>query len=209
MPPPVVLTDAEPFLDALEADPADDDGWLVFSDWLEEHGVADLPGAIREAVDGPAWGRLRLDQFMALNRRDRRSAACDCLERILPLYEAYYPNNLGPRQLVADLRQGRTRSLDDFGASRWTDRDLLNRRPFVAARGVAAVIAFYTGGACLSTAFFNAPYPVVAARFGQDALQHNPQQPYPTVRAAVRDVEYRWQVARVLRYHFGLPPGHP
>jgi uncharacterized protein (TIGR02996 family) len=204
------MSDHDAFLVALEANPGDDFAWLVYADWLEEQGKA-LCGTVRRTVEERSWGRWRFDLFVSVDRRQRRLMACDCVERVLPLFEVRYPYNPTPRRLIEALKRHATgRRVDDarvalaascriaaLDASRDPDR-------FQAAFQVAAVayaLAENHAEACL-----NAASAAVAGLFGPGPHRTPPSELKPEWQAA-RDAEIRWQVARLLRYRFGLIGG--
>jgi uncharacterized protein (TIGR02996 family) len=201
-----VLTDALPFLDALESDPGDDSLWLVFSDWLEEHAVPRLPERVRDAVGSATWGRFRLEEFRALDVPSRRLVACDILERILPIFEARYPDEVGVRHYLDRLR-GPTQPSQHthFNSAQHTAYSDSLRDPnrFAAAFDVLGLIADTVSGRSYHGAILRAHRPVIVDRFGPEA-RYDPNRPYRPEWAVVREVEHRWQVARLLRYRFGL-----
>ena len=99
-----IVSDLDSFLNAIDADPTDDMLWRVFADWLEERGDP-ASGPIRQAVEQGDWDGCRDFLFLSLDRPRRLLADCDCVERVLPLFEAVYPEDPSPRRLLETLRR--------------------------------------------------------------------------------------------------------
>jgi uncharacterized protein (TIGR02996 family) len=192
---------------AIESNPTDDLVWLVFADLLEEWGEP-LSRVLRETLEDQTWSLCRCHLFLQLDGRQRRLLACDCVERVLPLFEISYPADARPRQLVEALRQAESgprveeASAAVSEAIRVAERDA-RRNP---ARFLAARKAVQSSGlidekpnlACLAAAETQ-----VVHRFGPEVLAAPLGKFRPEWREACH-AEFRWQVARLLRYRFGL-----
>jgi uncharacterized protein (TIGR02996 family) len=201
------MTDHDAFLAALESNPGDDFAWLVYADWLEEQGEA-LCSTVRRTIEERSWGRWRFDLFVSVDRRKRRLMACDCVERVLPLFEGRYPDNPTPRRLVEALRRHATgKRVDDArvalaaacrGAALDASRDPETFEVAFQVAAVAYALAENHAEACL-----NAASAAVAGSFGPEPHRTPPSEFKPEWQEA-RDAELRWQVARLLRYRFGF-----
>ncbi len=199
------MPDQETLLRAVECDPADDQAWIAYIDWLEEQGDP-ISKVLRKALDTGTWSRCRSELFRKLKPRDRQLLACDSVERVLPYYEREYPADHRPRQLVETLRQYATgrrvaaAKADAAAACETADADGRENPGRFLAPLRAAQAAFRIrenpNNACLGAAYVEA-----IGRFGAevDMAGSNQKAFKPEWRRAV-DTELRWQIARVLRY---------
>jgi uncharacterized protein (TIGR02996 family) len=199
------MSDQEMFLRAIESNPTDDLAWIAYADWLEERGDS-LYQTLRETLEAGTWIGCREELFRKLSPQSRRLLACDCVERVLPLFEARYPADARPRQLIETLRRYATgkrvataiaaivgaREVAALDAQREPERYLAALR----AAQMAELAAENPSLACLNAAFTQA-----IGRFGPDVLYAPFRDFLPAWRRAVDD-ECRWQVSRLLRYHF-------
>jgi uncharacterized protein (TIGR02996 family) len=217
------MTDHDAFLAALETNPGDDLAWLVYADWLEEQGEA-LADVLRKAIRTRRWELCQRRLFRALDRRRRRLLACDCLERVLPIFERRYPDDSRPRQLVETMRTYATGKR--VAAAKAALRDAARAAGIVeadsdqdpdqfSAAGYVAMIVNSTFTLNLAHAYTQAGYAIVIDRFGSaavvDLINHEIQgkSPHddPPESLVAKDAESRWQVARMLRYRFGCLGG--
>jgi uncharacterized protein (TIGR02996 family) len=204
------VTDHESFLTAIEAELADDALWLVFADWLEERGdPASEP--IREAVERGDWDGCRDSLFRSLDRPRRLLAECDCVERVLPLWEAKFPHDPSPRRLLAafrregpDARVKRTRAALDrscrFANRDWNGEGDEFEAALEAGRAVLD-LARFRRGACAA-----AVYAAVIGVCGSDNSESRTYRIRPD-RVAAQVAETRWQVARILRRRLEMAVG--
>jgi uncharacterized protein (TIGR02996 family) len=97
------VSDINSFLAAIEAEPTDDALWLVFADWLEEHGEPSASD-LRDNVEKRSWRFAHWSYSYKLDARSRQLLACDCLERALPCFERCYPNDRALRRFLEFTR---------------------------------------------------------------------------------------------------------
>lgn len=202
------MPDQDALLHAVESDPTDDCAWLAYADCLEQQGDPLFP-VLRKALHAGTWGQCRYELFRKLDSPTRRLLACDCVERVLPLFESRYPSDPRPRQLIETLRRYATGKRIEAA-----------KNAVAAACEVAAVDAKEDPGRFLaalraaqvayrvaedpSNACLNAAYVEAVGRFGPEVSFTGPNDTMfkPEWRHAVNG-ELRWQVARLLRYRFG------
>jgi uncharacterized protein (TIGR02996 family) len=204
------VSDQETILRAIESNPTDDSAWLAYADWLEEQGNP-LSSVLRETLRAGTWGRCREDLFQELERDTRRLLACDCAERLLPYYESRYPTDSRPRRLIETLRRYAT------GKRIAAAKAAVAEACTVAAKDARSdpdrfLVALHAAQMAYrvtempSNACLNAAYTLAVGRFGPDVVLSvigpNDIAFKPEWRSAV-DAEFRWQVARLLRYRFG------
>jgi uncharacterized protein (TIGR02996 family) len=207
------MTDHDAFLAALEANPADDFAWLAYADWLEEQGDA-LAGVLRGGIESRVWLRWhwRYDLMRPFGRRRRQLLACDCVERVLPLFEGRYPDDLRPRQFIEAIRCESTSP--QFVATRRALRHAYRAQNWNSAANEVARLAVANEVVQLITLIpynpthvcHGAPGATIFGLFGPDAHRALPSQSKPEWQA-VRDAEIRWQIARLLRYRIELFAG--
>lgn len=197
-------------LSDLESDPSDDAAWLSFAENLDSLG-SPLASILREALGGGGWSRCRHELFRRLDRRMRSGSACDCVERALPLFEDVDPDDLRPRVLIetqrryaSGVRLAKARSdVADVCKTLASEVSADPRRHLAALRAVQAAyqVAENPSLACLGAA-----YAMAIGRFGPEVHFTGPNSPdfKPEWRNAV-DLELRWQVARLLKYHLEIP----
>jgi len=202
------VSDQETLLHAIETDPTDDFAWFAYADWLEEQGEP-LSRILRETLDARTWSRCRYELFCKLDRHQRRRLACDCVERVLPLFESRYPGDPRPRQLIETLRRYATGKRVAAAKSAVAVACEIagvdaKEKPdsFLAAWCVAHVAYLVTENP--SNACLNAAYSQAVDRFGPEVHFTGPNDSKfkPEWRFAV-NAEFRWQIARLLRYRFG------
>src|SRR5262245_35718782 len=205
-----VVSDQEILLHAIESDPTNDSTWLAYADWLEEQGDP-LSRVLRETLEAGTWSLCRYELFRKLDRHQRRLLACDCVERLLPYYESRYPADSRPRQLIETLRRYATgkriaeakAAVGEACEAAATDAQRDPDRFLVALRAAQMTyrVAEMPSNACLTAAYTQAVGcfgpDVVLSTTGPDGGELKPEW-----RLLV-NAEFRWQVARLLRYRFG------
>ncbi len=78
-------------------------------DWLDETvWLAELDGLIVAEFDGPTSGKLAAGRARLVRRLpfEPRVFAADCAERVLPIFEAAYPDDPRLREAIAAARSG-------------------------------------------------------------------------------------------------------
>jgi uncharacterized protein (TIGR02996 family) len=204
------VSDQETLLLAVESNPTDDSAWLAYADWLEEQGDP-LSRVLRETLDAGTWSRCRHELFHKLDRHKRRLLACDCVERLLPYYENRYPADPRPRQLIETLRRyatGKRIAAAKTAVAEACEVAATNaqRDPGRFLVALRAAQMAYRVTEMPSNACLNAAYTQAVGCFGPDvvlsATGPNDSEFKPEWRSTV-NAEFRWQVARLLRYRFG------
>jgi len=202
----IVVSDLDSFLNTIEANLGDDALWLVFADWLEEQGDALAPSIRTGVASWVACRHLRGRIFRPLGRHWKRMGACDAVERVLPLFELRYPDETAPRRLLALAREPRigpaARAVQEEIASAWVgaERDVSRIYP----RFLAAWMAIHSARSLVDSpakTFGSAAFAAVVGQFGAK-VGSTPEGEYPPEWTNAFQLEYRWQVARLLRYHF-------
>jgi len=113
--------------------------WLGPAIWEVEH-----RGQMIEAWDKVVVGAARLVKRMETwNERTARLFACDCAERVLPLYEAEYPSDIRPRDAIriARLYAEGERTEQERAASRAAASDEAGNAAWDAAQAAAQAAA--------------------------------------------------------------------
>jgi hypothetical protein len=117
---------------------------------------------------------VRLLRKMHWDDRVARLFACDCAERVLPIYERDYPDDKRPRHVIEVARL--------FAEGKTSDRELDAARD--AARDAA-------GGAAWDAAWSAAWSAAWDAAWGAA---------WNAARAAACDKERKWQIGRLMKY---------
>ncbi|HJZ91140.1 MAG TPA: TIGR02996 domain-containing protein [Gemmataceae bacterium] len=201
------MSDHAALLAALEAAPDDDGAWLVYADYAEEHNFP-FAAALREAVARRAWCRCRDTLARSLSRRQRRLLACDCVERLLPLFESRYPDDRRPRELVEVLRQYATGKRVAAAraavarACRVATADTIRNADRFQIANAVAYIAYGAPERPTSTCR-GAALAAVAGAFGRQVF-HTPAAEFASEWSEALQAECRWQLARLLARRAGV-----
>jgi hypothetical protein len=194
------------FLDAIEAQPADDSLGQGLARLLEDRSGA-LGPPTRLATGDRFWSALRKEQLRLLDRRQLRQFECDCVERILPYFERAHPGEPAVRTLLKTARRhltGRKLQDDRQAVLDW----LSSHRPGPGIDLEAHEVAFEVArlatwvGQLPRISSLNCAYFAIAVAFGMEARRSPVSQMRPEW-LVVRDAEMRWQIARILRLRLG------
>jgi hypothetical protein len=140
------------------------------------------------SVEDRLWVATRMQ---VLSRRDRRLFACDCAERVLPIYEEQHPGDSRPREAIEVARR--------FARGKATQKEL---RVAGAAACAAARAAWAADWAAARAAYaaeavaYTTCAAAEAAAWAADAVAWAAR----VARAAARAVEREWQLERVKGY---------
>lgn len=218
--------DCAAFLQAIQADPADLTARLVYADWLDERSDADgeLIRLLCEVQasgyeDGRAWRRLLMltrgpaAELDRLCDRDQRRFACDCAERVLPLFEWEYPGDESPRRAVETVKwyMGGERSGQELyvatvaaqASARIARSDAIRSASFGhrdAAKDAACAAAVAAARPGSREARVAAR---TTARAAANAVFRAAEAPH---RMATQAVEMRWQLCRAVEYRLSFAP---
>ena len=144
-------------------------------------------------------------QIETWNDRTARLFACDCAERVLPIWYKAQPNDQRPWRAIETARrfvrgEATQEELDAAGAAAWdaawaAARDAAGAAARAAARAAAGAAAWAAARAAAGDAARAAAWAAAgdAARAAAGAA----------ARAAARDAERKWQRARLDWYLFG------
>lgn len=106
--------------------------------WLDETAYElEYDGEVLDGVDKVLGRKARLTRRLAWDERTKRLFACDCAERVLPLYERAVPGDARPREAIAVARR--------FANGAATREELAAAR--AAASAAASAAAWYAAGA--------------------------------------------------------------
>ena len=72
--------------------------------WAKEHNIASLSEAFAKLDRADWWLWLARAYGVDLDRPRLVTFAADCAERVLPIFEARYPEDLRPRQAIEAAR---------------------------------------------------------------------------------------------------------
>jgi len=186
--------------------------WRDYLGWLKRQRDP-LFSELWQATGRRSYAGLRYDLFRRLDRRQRRILACDCTERVLPIFERRYSQEQRPRQLLETMRKYATgRRVATAKAALEAVREHVAREALsegqdvnaagsLAAWSVAHAIFLLTEN--LSLACTKAAHAAVIALFGPPAY-HAAMRDFRPEWLDVLDAERRWQIARLLCYRFGF-----
>jgi uncharacterized protein (TIGR02996 family) len=204
------VDDRDQLLDAIESDPADDAFWLVLADWLEERGdplAAEIRDVIAAGLSNTPmnhWRKMHVGLCRTLPTRTTHGIACDCIERVLPMYEAEYPDDRAPRQFLEVFRLVKPgRRLDAARRAVNASFTVFNQKhPYrmsessVSRRFLDWLLYVENSP---GSAYYLFSHLMAQARFGPKYRPHSSS--FTQRFKLLEDVEYRWLVARTLRYH--------
>jgi len=144
-------------------------------DWLNATIYEAEPSEERiESDDKIVCRSVRLLRKMHWDDRVARLFACDCAERVLPIYEKDYPKDKRPRQAIEVARR--------YAEGKASDSEL------AAARDAARDAAWAAAGDAAHAAAW-----VAAWGAARDAA-------WVAAWGAARDKEHKWQVKRLMWY---------
>ena len=118
----------------------------------------------------------------AWNEKAMRLFACDCAERVLPLFETIFPTDKGPRTSIEVSRR--------FANGEATKEELVAAR--YAARVAASVAARYAASVAASVAASDARY---AASDAASDARYAASDAASYARYAASDAEKEWQTS--------------
>ena len=138
-------------LKALRAASACTGGYLKLRKGLGPKYGSETPIPLTRILDINGLGDTlwALDKVVAGGDKILLLWACDCADRVLPIYEMHYPNDLRVRQCIITTRAfaNGTATLEDLAAARAAARDAA-----WAARAAAGAAAWYAGAAARAAA---------------------------------------------------------
>lgn len=150
----------------------------------------------------------RLDTW---NEHTARLFACDCAERVLPIFESICPDDDRPRQAIETVRRYAVgeATADELAAAEvaawaaaWAARDAAEAAAWAAAE-VAAEAAAWAASWAASWAARDAWY---AGWYAGWAAAWDARDARDAAEAAARDAEKRWQAERLRQYLDGEAP---
>lgn len=203
----------------------DDFARLVYADWLDEQGdkrgqLIRLMEAVRGDTgkdgtpDADTWSALEqcITESLGvecdtrsltdlLNERDQRLFACDCAERVLPLFESKYPNDARLRNAITVSRRFAlgSASYAELARVRSAARDAARDAAWDARWAAERTAKWDTARSDRWNAGWNAANTAAntAARTAANAAARN-------VRGSAGDSEGRWQIIRLIEYRLGF-----
>ena len=141
----------------------------------------DVRQTVRHTMNNPktVTDQARIHEPLATwNERTQRLFACDCADRVLPIFERKYPDDARPRLSIETARR--------YAAGESTKEKLT--AAWYAARAAAWGAAWDAASAAASDAASDAAwYAARAAAWG-------------AARAAAWDAERQWQTQRLMEY---------
>jgi hypothetical protein len=139
-----------------------------------------------------------LRQLVGWNDRTARLFACDCAERVLPLYERDYPGDQRPRQAIAVARcYANGQATDNELAAAW---DAAWDAAGAAAGDAAWDAARAAARAAAGAAAWDAARAAARAAAGAAAWDAARAAAGAAAWAAARAAERAWQTARLFYY---------
>jgi len=188
-------------------------------DWLDETvWLAELDGLIVAEFDGPTSGKLAAQRARLVRRLpyEPRVFAADCAERVLPIFEAAYPDDPRLREAIAAARSGDpARVTAAWGAAAVAAEDAAEdaaeavAQAAAAARTAAWAAAGDAAGAAAGAAAWTAAWAaagaaVAAAAAGDAAMDAAGDAAGAAAGTAAMVAERAWQ-AQHLAEMLGVP----
>ena len=156
-------------------------------DWLNASVYEAEPSKeMLEGNDKIVCRSVRLLRKMHWSDRIARLFACDCAERVLPIYEKDYPKDKRPRQAIEVARR--------YAEGKASDSEL------AAARAAARAAAWDAAGAAARAAAWDAAWTAAWAAAGAAAGAAARTAAWAATRDAARAAERQWQVKRLMWY---------
>jgi len=159
---------------------------------------AECRGERVDANDKVVVRQARLVRRLKWDERVARLFACDCAERVLPLFEAEYPEDDRPRRAIETARRyavgdATCEELAAAGAAAWA-------APWAAARDAAGDTAWDAAGDAAWAAAWAAAGGAAWAAAWAAARDTVWAAVWAAARAAARVAEQGWQTVRLLWY---------